>query len=516
MSYAMQFTALPARTRKRMRISEVFDIDAPDTALVEVYTDRTEYVPEINPSYVFTKGQVKKALQWLSGRFKKNLMLTGPTGCGKSSFVEQVAARLNIEVFRIGCHGKMEYPEMLGTNQLVNAASRMASEDDGVLKKAAGAIKMLFKGAEEGESLLHFFKRMMSNGVITQYQYGPTICAASRFDGGILLVDEVNFLHPSTIGGFNGLLDNGNILIPETGEIIIPKPGFRIAVTGNSLEGGDDMALHKGVQRMNVAFMNRFLTIRCDYMSATDEARHLGKVVSRVPGNLINAMIQTATDARAAYKNGIIGTVVSTRILETWAKLVESDQVGIRREPTTLLADTLAFALLDGADQVDAAAITNNLTKSIDDNGVASIPEGTPSSGTSTSPSGPVQVKLLVAENSGNPKLWGVYRASVTSDETLFYGYLSAPLFTEAKLPGFYQTNRDSKVSPDPSEPRFNEITEFRSVDAMADLKLLQDAYKLLIASSKATLPQHLASTMKELLPHLSRNDLLSNVLTTP
>ena len=226
-------------------------------------------------------------------------------------------------------------------------------------------------------------------------------------------------------------------------------------------------------------------------------------------------MIQTATDAREAYKNGIIGTVVSTRILETWAKLVESDQIGIRTEPNILLADTLAFALLDGADQVDAAAITTNLTKSLDDNGVAATAGQSVSVSATGAVSGPVLLKLLVSENSGSPKLWGVYQASASSDETLVHGSLTGPLFTEPKLAGFYQTNRDSKVNPGPGEPRFNEISEFRSVDAMGDLKLLQDSYKLLIASSKAPLPQHLAAAMKELLPHVSRNDLLSNVLTT-
>jgi cobaltochelatase CobS len=514
MSYATPYAGLPQRTRVKKKISEVFDIPIGDNFLVEVYTDRTPYVPAIDHTYVFEVKDVKKALQWLSGKFKKNLMLTGPTGCGKSSFIEQIAARLNIEVFSIGAHGKMEFPEMLGCNQLVNAGSQAAAEDEGLLKKAASVLKVAFRGLDDGETVLQFFRRVMNNGVVTKYAYGPMVSAASRFDGGILLVDEVNFLHPSTIGGFNRALDDGTILIPETGEIVMPKAGFRIAVTGNSLDGGDDMANYKGVQRMNVAFMNRFLMMKRDYMSFQNECRHLNKVVKRVPGPLLSAMVQTAMEAREAYKEGVIGTVISTRILQTWAMLVEADQTRIATNPVELLTDTLEFALLDGADEVDAAAIKLNLEKGVKDNSVAPAMPST--AGATTDPSGPSTVNLFVAPNNGVPKLWGVFQRTAANDENLFHGPLNGTLSIEAKAPGFLNSNRASMINPSIPDPAFKEVNVFNSNDVMADLRSLQEAYKLIVVSSKASLSQSLAIVMKDILTHIGRSDLLSNVLTAP
>ena len=473
MSYASTFNSLPTRRRERKQIREVFDIDAPATALVEVYADRTQFVPEIDPTYVFDKKQVKKVLQWLSGKYKKNLLLTGPTGCGKSSLPEQVAARLGIEVFRVACHGKMEFPEILGANQLVNAGTVAQVEDDGLLKKAAGVLKAVFRGSDDGESLLQYVKRIVSSSVVTNYVYGPAINASSRFDGGILLLDEGNFLHPSTFGALNTVLDNGPLLIPETGEIIYPKPGFRIAVTGNSMDGGDDMALHKGVQRMNVALMNRFLTMRCDYMDPLQEAKVLGKTVSKdkVPGHIISTMIKTANDARAAFKNGIIETVISTRTLVTWAKLVQDDQLALQNEPEVLLAETLGFALLDGTNPVDAAAITTNLTKSIEENPAPVIPLSSTSSSTAGTGTGQFTVHLLVSENNGSPKIWGVYTALGSTAESLFYGSLTGNVTNENKQLGYFANTRGSKLNPPAGKSQYKEVTSFLSAVPSSDIK---------------------------------------------
>ncbi|MBK6616103.1 AAA family ATPase [Ottowia sp.] len=514
MSHATTFGALPQRRREKKKISDVFDITMPAgaaNAMVEVYVDRTEFVPAVNPTYVFDTKSVKKVLQWLSGRYKKNLMLTGPTGCGKSSLVEQVAARLGIEVFRIGCHGKMEFPEMLGTNQLVNAATGASADDDGLLKKAANALKALFKGVDEGETILQFFKRVFSGNVITQYLYGPMIQAASRFEGGIVLIDEVNFLHPSTIGGLNGVLDEGPILIPETAEIVWPKAGFRIAVTGNSLDGDEQMALHKGVQRMNVAFLQRFLTIKCDYMAPENEARHLHKLVAKVPGHIVSTMCATADESRKAFKAGIIETVISTRILETWAKLVESDQTALRDTPDVHLSEMLAFAGMDAANSTDSSAITLNLQKSITANPAPVAKAGTTAA---AAPAGPVTVNLFVSENAGNPKLWGVFQDTATSAETLFSGLLvTGSITSEPKVGGFLAANRSAMVNPAQGNAAFHEIAPFTSLDPMADLVALQAAYKMLVAGSKPQLEHRIATAMKEMLPHLSRNDLLKNVV---
>jgi cobaltochelatase CobS len=515
MSYATTFAALPARTRVKKPVSDVFGIDAPAHAMVEVYQERTPYVPEIDQTYVFDKKQVKKVLQWLSGRYKKNLLLTGPTGCGKSSIIEQVAARLGIEVFRVACHGKLEFPEILGSTQLVHGGNTDAPEEQGLMKKAAAAMKSLFKGAEDGESLLQFLKRILSGGPATKYVYGPAINAASRYDGGILLLDEGNFLHPSTMGAFNTVLDNGPLMIAETGENIWPKPGFRIAFTGNAVDDGDDMALHKGVQRMNVAMKNRFLAMRCDYMDPIQELKVIGRTV-RLPGHIAAIMVQTAKEAREAFKAGIIETVISTRTLVTWAKLVHDDQAGLKTEPATVLKDCLDFALLDLANTVDADAIRINLNKSIETNPAPPAPVAPPAAPAgvpaSSAGSGQFTANFLVSENSGEPKVWGMYRAPNSSEETIFYGALTGTLKVETKPVGYFQSTRPTKLQPGAGKPPYGEITAFSSQDPSADLRAIQDAYKLLISGSRPQLASHIAKAVKEVLPLINRTELLTQL----
>lgn len=514
MSYASTIAALPPRTRVKKSVKDVFDIDAPAHAMVEVYTDRTPFVPEIDPTYVFDKLQVKKILQWLSGRYKKNLLLTGPTGCGKSSVIEQVAARLGIEVYRIACHGKMEFPEILGSTQLVHGGNAQAPEEEGLLKKAAGAIKGLFQGAEDGESLLQFLKRLLSGGgVVTKYVYGPAINAASRYDGGILILDEGNFLHPSTFGALNTVLDNGPLLIPETGENIVPKPGFRIAVTGNAMDNGDDAALYRGTQKMNAALKDRFLKVRCDYMDAVQEARVINKTV-RLPGHIVEVMIQTARDARAAFKNGIIETVISTRSLVTWAKLVHDDPHALKTDPATLLRECLNFAVLDDAIPEDADAIRTNLDKSIEKHPAPAVPvpppqPAAPGVPVSSGGSGAFTANFLVSDNNGAPKVWGMYRAPNENEETIFYGGITDVLKVEKKPLGYFTTTRPTKLSPPAGKSPYVEITAFTSQNPSADLKSIQDTYKLLVSGSRPNVAQHLAAPMKEILQRLNRQDLL-------
>jgi len=519
MSYAASFAALPARTRVKKKISEVFDIDAPDHALIDVYTERTQFVPEIDPTYVFDKKRVKKMLQWLSGRYKKNLLLTGPTGCGKSSIVEQVCARLGIEVFRVACHGKLEFSEILGSNQLVNASTVAVVEEESVLKRATGAIKGFFKGPDDGESLLTFLKRLFSTGVVTQYVYGPAVNAAARFEGGVLLMDEGNFLHPSTFGALNTVLDNGPLLIPETGENIVPKPGFRIAVTGNAMNGDDSASLHKGIQKMNVALMNRFLVMNCDYIDAVQEAKIIAKTV-RLPVHVITTMVQTARDARDAFTHSIIETVISTRTLVTWAKLVHDDPAGLKADAAACLSDALDFALLDGANPVDAEAIKINLNKSIEKNPapvqapVAPRPS-TAAATTTTSGTGQFAVNFLVSENNGSPKVWGMYIAPGSNEETIFYGALTGTLKEENKSMGYFTTTRPTKLNPGASKSPYLEISSFSSTNASSDLAAIQKAYKLLISGSRPTLSPPIAKAMSEVLPAINRQDLLASLPAT-
>lgn len=272
----------------------------------------------------FDPDTVKLLLAWDTGGLpRNNLLLNGPTGSGKTSLVEQYAARMNREVIRVGCHGRMEFQELLGSQRLV---------------------------------------RDEHGGVVTKYHYGPLVEAMQR--GSILLLDESNFLSPAVVGGLNGVLDGAPLLVPDTGEVIHPAPGFRIAATGNAVDGGAESADYRGAQRQNIALLDRYIALKVDYMDAMTEAKILHKAASNLTGEIIDMMVKVANEVRTSFKQGAIRITLSTRVLVSWGCMVERFSGGAKGEE--LLAElkkTLGYALLNRAGEDDRYVVEGLLVR---------------------------------------------------------------------------------------------------------------------------------------------------------
>ena len=126
------------------------------------------------------------------------LYVYGPTGCGKTSVIKQLAAKLNYPVFEVTGHSRLEFPELVG----------------------------------------HHVVRQGN----MEFEYGP-LALAMKF-GGLFLCNEMDLLEPSTAAGLNGILDGQPLCIPENGgELVVQHPMFRFAATANS-NGGSDWADH--------------------------------------------------------------------------------------------------------------------------------------------------------------------------------------------------------------------------------------------------------------------------------
>lgn len=247
----------------------------------------TEFTPSTDPFYLFDKDKLKISLLWNEGLVCNNLFISGPTGAGKSSLVEQFSARNGKQVFRLACHGKTEMQDLSGHLGLVQDTP--------------------------------------DSPAVMRHQIGVLIRAMKL--GGILLMDEGDTLHPSVALGLNGVLDGAPYLIPETGELVHPHPDFRIVFTGNTAGSGDSSGGYRGTQRQNLAFMDRFISLAVDYLKPTEEALILHRALKAIPDKIridakaIEVITSVSDDVRKAFLDGSIDATISSRAIRRWAKM---------------------------------------------------------------------------------------------------------------------------------------------------------------------------------------------------
>jgi cobaltochelatase CobS len=245
---------------------------------------------------------------WIGG-IKKNLYLSGPTAAGKSSFIEQLANRLGLEVFRMPCHKDVEMLDFTGGMELTPAG--------------------------------------------TEYIPGALIMAMER--GGILLIDEKDLLNPSVGAALHTVLDGKPLYVPQAKRWISPGKMFRVAATGNSAGLGDSTKLYKGVNRMNVATIRRYLHVKVDYMSQDEESALLKRLLPKLSDTARDIMLRVANMTRQAFVGGLqevtgdeqLDVVISTDTLITWGKIVLVYEKSPAMKGKDLLAESLHPALLN-------------------------------------------------------------------------------------------------------------------------------------------------------------------------
>lgn len=318
---------------------------------VNLSPEASLYVPKKDNQYLFIKDYCHVLQPWFWGDGgSSNILLTGETGTGKTSLIEQSAERLNWPVFRVGCHNAMEFQELVG---------RVTLNPDGS----------------------------------TGWADGPLILAMKL--GGILLLDELNMIPNGAAGGLNTALDTcldsglsgldlfssmekfntnvksrGGYCVPETGEIVVCHPCFRIAATGNGVDGSNK-AKYRGVQTPNMALLDRFtLGIRMRYMSVDDE---IAMLIARNPTAneiIVKSLCESALGIRSSYSAGVLGAVVSTRVLKAVVGRVVTNGDGLNSQLSGL-SRSFEMCLFYRMDNVDAAgmkvAIVNLLKTNLGD-----------------------------------------------------------------------------------------------------------------------------------------------------
>lgn len=277
-----------ATKRKTFSVRDVFNIDVPPEVTIEGFAEASDFVPEVDPGYRFTRENLSDVLGWLKCGTKDALYLTGPTGSGKSSLICQIAARLNLPVYRVTAHSRLEVPELIGHHALIDG-------------------DMVFVD-------------------------GP-LTSAMRY-GHIFLLDEIDLLDPATAAGLNGIVEGAPLVIPENhGEVVKPHPNFRFVATGNTAGSGDESGLYQGTLRQNLAFMDRFWVVKVDYPSKEHEREIIKAAVPKLAEPIIDSMIEVANAIRGLFTGELsddvkknipenmtmIEVTMSTRTLIRWA-----------------------------------------------------------------------------------------------------------------------------------------------------------------------------------------------------
>jgi cobaltochelatase CobS len=288
-----QWSATPAATGELLELATGMAAKS-DPLPVDYYSVPTACTP-IGKPFIFTKDVLFNLWAWL--QTDDPLYIFGPTGCGKSAMIEQLAARLNIPLFNLIGSFSTEVCDFYGS-------------------------------------------RTACNGTVS-YDYGP-LSLAYKY-GGWFLLDEIDGLNPALALGLNTVLDGRPLVLPESGEIIHRHPRFRFVATANTNGGSDDTGVYQGTNRLNLAFMDRFLKLEASYPSKEVEKVLLMQFAPDIP-LFHDKMIEFANLVRQAFLNPDgrtqLDVTMSSRTLLRWAELIRiysPMRMKLKVLPTTMM-----------------------------------------------------------------------------------------------------------------------------------------------------------------------------------
>ena len=225
--------------------------------------------PETDADYFFRQRPLAVVL-YASMKANERVLLTGPTGSGKSTIIEQVAARLNKPFYRVNLDNDITRSDFIGKDEL--------------------------KGDE------------------TRFLYG--ILPKAMIEGAWLLVDEWDCANPGVAMVLQAVLEGKPLTITETGEVIYPHEDFRIFATSNTLGQGDDTGLYNGTQPQNFAQLDRFTLVEViDYPKVAEEKKILAKKTGINDSEILDKFLKVGNLVRDAFLKEEIMTTMSTRTM---------------------------------------------------------------------------------------------------------------------------------------------------------------------------------------------------------
>ena len=267
----------------QISVRQVFGIDT--DLVVPAFSRATEHVPDLDEAYCFDHDTTLAIL--IAFAHNRRLLIQGYHGTGKSTHIEQVAARLNWPCIRVNLDSHISRIDLIGKDAIVLKDGKQVTE---------------FR-----EGILPFALQ--------------SACA--------LVFDEYDAGRPDVMFVIQRVLEaGGKLTLLDQNRVIRANPYFRLFSTTNTIGLGDTTGLYHGTQQINQGQMDRWsIVTTLNYLSHEVEAEI---VLAKAPAyatpegrRTIAAMVRVADMTRNAFMNGDISTVMSPRTVITWAQNAE-------------------------------------------------------------------------------------------------------------------------------------------------------------------------------------------------
>ena len=261
-------------------VRQTFGIDI--DMKVPAFSQRSDYVPEIDDAYIFDHDTTIAILAGFA--YNRRVLINGYHGTGKSTHVEQVAARLNWPCIRVNLDSHISRIDLIGKDAIV---------------------------LREGKQITEF-----REGILPWALQNPCALCFDEYDAG----------RPDVMFVIQRVLEiDGKLTLLDQSRVIRPHKFFRLFATANTIGLGDTSGLYHGTQQINQGQMDRWnIVTSLNYLPHDEEVRI---VLSKSPSydtteghEQISAMVACADLTRSGFINGDISTVMSPRTVMTWAE----------------------------------------------------------------------------------------------------------------------------------------------------------------------------------------------------
>ena len=267
----------------KISVRQTFNLDS--DLEVPAFSQHTEHVPAVDDTYRFDHDTTLAILAGYA--YNRRVLIQGYHGTGKSTHIEQVAARLNWPCVRVNLDSHISRIDLIGKDAIV---------------------------LRDGQQVTEF-----KQGIMPWAYTSATSLVFDEYDAG----------RPDVMFVIQRVLEaEGRLTLLDQSRVLRPHPGFRLFATSNTVGLGDTTGLYHGTQQINQGQMDRWnIVSTLNYLAHDAEANI---VLAKVPNydtedgrNTIHAMVTMADLTRSGFMNGDLSTVMSPRTVIIWAENAE-------------------------------------------------------------------------------------------------------------------------------------------------------------------------------------------------